>query len=102
MSKIRTSVTRCLERPRHATSDPGIRTQKVGEKEPVPECQRGVLRGEVLGVGTALLLGRLEGSQHPAGGLLSLGWRVTSLEQSDPEGPDRGVSLTTMQTPTGV
>lgn len=44
ISKIRTSVTRCLERPRQATSDPGIRTQeKVGEKEPVPERQRGVL-----------------------------------------------------------
>lgn len=44
MSKIRTSVTRCLERPRQATSIPGIRKQeKVGEKEPVPACQRGVL-----------------------------------------------------------
>lgn len=44
MSKIRTSVTRCLERPREATSNPGIRKQeKVGEKEPVPECQRRVL-----------------------------------------------------------
>ena len=44
MSKITTSVTRCLERPRQATSNPGIREQeKVGEKEPVPECQRGVL-----------------------------------------------------------
>lgn len=36
-----------------------------------------------------------EASSHWAGGF-------KGLEQSDPEGPDRGVPPTTIQTPTGV
>lgn len=70
--------------------------EKVGEKEPVPEHQRGVLaQGEVLRVGTALLLVRLEGSQHPR--RPSLGWESDQPKQSDPEGPGQRCLLTTMQ-----
>lgn len=93
MSKIRTSVTRCLERPRHASYKRrwNQETGEVGEKEPVPECRRGVLaQGGSAQSWRSPAAGQTGGEpetcSHRAG-------EFKGLEHGDPEGPDGGISL---------